>query len=199
MSAKFFHDDVLFLQRFLSCCGFYAGKLDGLYGSKTSAAEATFDAASDAAAAQHGSFDPRSETNIRSLQIKAQPLARRSLGALRQAGKAAKIISGTRSYAEQNALFRQGRFGNAGPIVTNARGGQSWHNFGLAWDIGLFPGGAYATADGPYEQVAPIAKVSGLEWGGDWRSFRDVPHYQVATGGQSVSAARLGFESGCRP
>lgn len=198
MSAQFFRDDILFLQRFLSCCGFYSGDLDGLYGPKSNAAEDAFEAASNAIAAEEGSFEPRSETNIRSLQIKAQPLARRSLGALRQAGHPAKIISGTRSYAEQNALFRQGRFGNPGPKVTNARGGESWHNFGLAWDIGLFPGGAYAEEGGPYELVGPTAKVSGVEWGGDWRSFRDLPHYQVATDGRPVSAGRLLFESGCR-
>lgn len=197
MSAQFFHDDILFLQRFLSCCGFYGGDLDGLYGPKTSAAEAAFDQTSATIAAQAGSFDARSETNIRSLQIKAQPLARQSLGKLIQAGHDARIISGTRSYAQQNALYRQGR-SNGRPVVTNARGGQSWHNFGLAWDIGLFDEGAYITDGGPYEQVSSIAKVAGLEWGGDWPSFRDMPHYQVATEGRSVSAARIGFEKGCR-
>lgn len=198
MSAQLFHDDVLFLQRFLSCCNFYADRLDGLYGPNTRDAEAAFDQASETIAAQEGRFDPRSEGNIRSLQIRAQPLARRSLKALLQARLEAKIISGTRSYAEQNVLFRQGRFGDPRPIITNARGGQSWHNFGLAWDIGLFHGGTYLTASAPYQQAAPIAKVAGLEWGGDWRSFKDMPHYQLATGGKAVSAARAEFEAGGR-
>lgn len=198
MSAQLFPDDILFLQRFLSCCGFYAGALDGLYGAKTAAAEAAFDAEGDRIAAAVGSFDKRSETNIRSLQTRAQALARRSLKALAAAGHEARIISGTRTYAQQNALFRQGRFGNPPPIVTNARGGQSWHNFGLAWDIGLFEGGKYLTDGGPYAAAAPAAKIAGLEWGGNWTSFQDMPHYQLATGGQSVSAARATFEAGAR-
>ncbi|MEO8506247.1 MAG: hypothetical protein ABI593_01300 [Betaproteobacteria bacterium] len=38
----------------------------------------------------------------------------------------------------QDAPYRQGRLGNPGPRVTNARDGQSNHNFGIAWDIGIF-------------------------------------------------------------
>jgi peptidoglycan LD-endopeptidase CwlK len=163
MSARLFKDDVLFFQRFLSCCGFYGGLLDGDFGPQTGAAEVAFDQRCQAIAGSEGQFDPRSETNIRSLRTDAQVLARRSLKKLRDAGKDARIISGTRTYAEQNALFRQGRFGNAGPIVTKARGGQSWHNFGLAWDIGLFEGGAYVTRDQPYRAAAPVAKIAGLE------------------------------------
>jgi len=197
MSARLFPDDILFLQRFLSCGGFYAGALDGLYGSQTAAAEAACDDAAERIAAAEGRFDPRSEGHIAGLQIAAQPLARRSLAALRAAGHSAKIISGTRTYAQQNALYRQGRT-TAGNIVTNAKGGQSWHNFGLAWDIGLFRDGAYLTASAPYEAASDVAKIAGLEWGGDWISFKDTPHYQLATGGRPVSAARKAFEAGGR-
>lgn len=198
MSAQLFPSDVLFLQRFLSCCGCYAGALDGLYGPLTSAGEDTFEAEAKAIAAKHGSFDPRSERNIRSLQTKAQPLARRSLAALHAKSIDARIISGTRTYAEQNALYKQGRFGNPGSVVTNARGGQSWHNFGLAWDLGLFKGGTYRTDSAPYAEAAKIALIDGLEWGGNWKSFQDMPHYQLDTGGKPVSATRASFEAGGR-
>ncbi len=198
MSAPLFPDDILFLQRFLSCCGLYAGALDGNYGAKTAAAEQAFDGEADRIATKHGTFDPRSETNLRSLQIKAQPLARQSLAALLAAGVATKILSGTRTYAQQDALYRQGRNSNPGNIVTNAKGGQSWHNFGLAWDIGLFQNGASLTKSAPYQAAASIAKIAGLEWGGDWTSFQDMPHYQLATGGKPVSAARAQFEKGGR-
>ena len=198
MSARLFTDDVLFLQRLLSCCGLYAGSLNGTYDAKTSTAEATFDQRCQAIAAAEGSFDPRSEKNIRGLRLDAQALARRSLKALRAAGFDARIISGTRTYAEQNALYRQGRFGNPGPVVTRARGGQSWHNFGLAWDIGLFNGGAYITTDAKYRQAAAAGKIAGLEWGGDWASFPDFPHYQVAAATRSIALARAQFEAGGR-
>lgn len=198
MSAPLFPDDVLFAQRLMSCCGVYQGALHGIFDAGTNSAEVEFENQANAIATAEGSFDSRSERNIRTLQLKAQTLARRSLKALHSAGHDARVISGTRSYAEQNALFKQGRFGNPGPIVTNARGGQSWHNFGLAWDIGLFVGGAYQTNDSLYRQVSSIAKVAGTEWGGDWKSLKDNPHYQVATGNQAVSGARTVFEAGGR-
>lgn len=202
MSYQFFHDDVLFLQRLLSCCGLYTDRLDGDYGPNTHDAEEKFGARSQAIADAEGAFDERSERNIRSLQLLAQPLARRSLKAIRakaaSAGMTAKILSGTRSYAEQNALYKQGRFGNPGPRVTNARGGQSWHNFGLAWDIGLFRDGRYIDADTQYRTVSTAGKVAGVEWGGDWVTFKDPPHYQAASHGRQVSGARAIFEAGGR-
>ena len=197
-----FPDDVLFEQRLLSCCGFYTHRLDGEYGTHTNDAEAAFDLRCEAIAATEGSFDARSEANIRSLRTDAQPFARRSLNALRarlaKDAMDARIISGTRSYTEQNTLFRQGRFGNPGPIVTRARGGQSWHNFGLAWDIGIFKNGAYVTRDADYNKVSGAGKVAGVEWGGDWKTFRDNPHYQIAAAGRSLGSARTEFESGGR-
>ena len=198
MSDRLFPNDVLFLQRLLSCCGLYANRLDGDYGKRTSDAEAAFEERCRAVALTEGGVDGRSEANIRSLQLIAQPLARRSLRALHGAGLDARIISGTRGYDAQNALFRRGRFGNPGPRVTNARGGQSWHNFGLAWDIGLFDAGRYVTADAKYQAAAPHGKIRGLEWGGDWKTFPDVPHYQVGAQGRSIMNARARFKAGGR-
>lgn len=201
MSQNLSTENVLFRQRLLSCCGFYTDVLDGLWGPNTDAADQAFLARSAAIAAAEGTFDVRTERNIVTLQCDAQVAARRSLGAIRAtlaAGSEARIISGTRTYAEQNALFRQGRFGNPGPKVTKARGGESWHNFGLAWDIGLFRNGAYLESSAPYLPLGPHGKVPGVEWGGDWISFQDVPHYQFGTAGQAVTAARARFEGGCR-
>ncbi|MEO7178597.1 MAG: M15 family metallopeptidase [Allosphingosinicella sp.] len=199
MSKALSKEDILFRQRLLSCCGFYTDDLDGLWGPNTDAADKAFDKLSDEIAAAEGRFDDRSERNIRSLQCDAQRAARRSLAGIRSDGTDARIISGTRTYAEQTELFRQGRFGNPGPVVTNARAGQSWHNFGLAWDIGLFAGGSYVKADRPYRDAAPRGKVRDVEWGGDWTSFKDFPHYQYGTAGKGVSAARVEFEKGGRP
>lgn len=87
-------------------------------------------------------------------------------------------MSGTRTFAEQDALFRQGR-DLPGKKVTNARGGQSNHNFGVAWDIGVFQNGQYLDESPLYHQVGNTGKGLGLEWGGDWTSFPDEPHFQV--------------------
>jgi peptidoglycan LD-endopeptidase CwlK len=199
MSQQLFKNDVLFYQRLLSCAGFYTDTLDGDWGKNTDAADKAFEAKSNQIATSLGIFDQRTERNIRALLPVAQDAARKSLKKMIGAGIDARIISGTRTYAEQNALFRQGRFGNAGPIVTNARGGFSWHNFGLAWDIGIFTAsGQYQTTSAPYNAASVHAIIPGLQWGGNWVSFKDPPHYQTAPAGQSISQARAHFESGGR-
>ena len=67
----------------------------------------------------------------------------------------------------------------AGQIVTNARGGYSNHNFGLAFDVGVFDGGRYLGESPLYKVVGALGRSLGLEWGGDWRSIQDEPHFQL--------------------
>lgn len=96
-------------------------------------------------------------------------------------------ISGNRSWEEQNALYAQGRT-KPGRIVTNARGGYSDHNFRIALDYGVFRGKAYldetepATAAKVHAACAVHARKLGLDWGGDWKSLKDLPHFEVSTG-----------------
>lgn len=116
-----------------------------------------------------------------------------------------------RTYKEQNDLFALGRTtanpngktanNPMGSKVTNARGGQSYHNFGLAFDIVLLKDakgtGKFDTAswetnvdfdgDGKadWQEIVTIAKQHGCEWGGDWK-FTDMPHFQK-TFGRSVT------------
>ena len=196
MSEHLFADDVLFLQRFLKSGGLYAGKLDGVWGPLTDAGHEAFLAQSDAIAAELGRFDGRSERLIASLHLPAQRSARGFLARVRAAGIDARLVSGTRSYGEQNMLYRRGRFGNPPPKVTNARGGQSNHNFAIAWDIGVFEGGAYIPDDPkPYRRAAEMGLTQGLEWGGSWKTFPDLPHYQLAVP-FSVAQTRGRFEAG---
>jgi peptidoglycan L-alanyl-D-glutamate endopeptidase CwlK len=195
MSAQLFGDDVVFLQRFLKCCGLYDGDLNGVWGSTTDSASSTFDATSEEIARELGTFDSRSERSIRTLQPKAQRAARAFLRRVIDAGINARIISGTRTYIEQDALFRKGRFGDPSPIVTKARGGQSNHNFGIAWDIGVFESGAYLGSSPLYARAAEVGRVPGIEWGGDWVTFVDQPHYELSTG-MSLKVVRVNFESG---
>lgn len=199
MSSPLFPDDILFLQRLLKSAGFYGGGLDGIWGPQTDAAITAFDARFAQIAGVEGTFDPRTERSIRTLHPKAQVLARRSLNVIRNSSINARIISGTRTYAEQNRLFAQGRFGNPPPVVTNARGGQSNHNFGIAWDIGIFSAkGAYLGNSPQYAtagQRAMNGGITNLEWGGNWTSFVDRPHYQHYTG-LAIGQVRLRFENG---
>jgi peptidoglycan LD-endopeptidase CwlK len=195
MGQPFFKEDVLFTQRLLKGSGFYDGKLDGTWGPKTDAAVTLFDERFRAIRGALGEFDLRTEGNIQTLHPKAQEAARRFLARVRGAGVDARILSGTRTYAQQNALFRIGRFGDTGRKVTNSRGGQSNHNFGIAWDIGLFEAGKYLQTLAPYDRAAELGLFDGLEWGGSWTSFKDRPHYQLPTG-LPIATVRELFEAG---
>ena len=107
-------------------------------------------------------------------------------------GKAmCRFTSTLRTFAEQDALY------NAKPQVTKAKGGQSYHNYGLAVDIVLIidkdGNGSYESAswdvksdfdgDGQSDwmEVVAIFKRYGWEWGGDWK-FYDAPHFQKTFG-----------------
>jgi D-alanyl-D-alanine carboxypeptidase. len=122
--------------------------------------------------------DQRSEKNIRTLAAEAQPLARELIEKAVLAGINVKIISGHRTYEEQDKIYAQGRT-SKGQIVTQARGGYSWHNFGLAFDIGIFSddGKTYYGEHKDYARVGVIGEKIGLEWGGRWK-FKDEPHFQ---------------------
>lgn len=196
MSRHLFGDDVIFHQRLLKAQGLYGGALDGCWGPMTEAADREFERRG-AELRLLGTFEPRSEHILAGLHLGAQASARRLLSLARSAGFTARLVSGTRSYAEQDRLHAQGRYGNAGPRVTNARGGQSNHNFGIAWDIGLFDAaGGYLNGDtgaeiAEYRRLGELARPLGLEWGGDWKGIPDVPHYQLSTGRSIVETRRL--------
>lgn len=141
-------------------------------------------------------FDFRTERNIRTLALSAQKEARFFMEKVFAASIKAKIISGSRTYSEQNKLFRQGRYNNPGPIVTNARSGRSNHNFGIAWDIGIFTtSGGYITEGAAYDHAAEAGMSEHLEWGGKWTGFVDKPHYQLKLG-VSLAVIREKFETG---
>jgi len=166
-------------------------------GPKTDAADKAFVTKSQQIADEYGSFDSRSETNILTLAPKAQKTARVFLGIFKTAHKDVRILSGTRTYAQQDKLYAQGRT-TPGNIVTNARGGQSNHNFGIAWDIGLFEQGNYIQTDAAYLALANIVlpQMTEIEWGGNWTTLKDHPHYQIKAISESIAALRTNFEAG---
>ena len=110
-----------------------------------------------------------------------------------------------RTFAEQDSLYAQGRT-KKGSKVTNAKGGQSYHNYGLAIDISLLVdkdgNGSFETAswdtktdfDGDkkadWQEIVTIFKKYGYEWGGDWK-FIDAPHFQKTFGKSIVDLLQL--------
>ena len=120
----------------------------------------------------------RSERMIATLLPHVRPYARALYFKARDNGIAINIISGTRTHAEQDALYAQGRT-TGGEIVTNARGGYSNHNFGIAFDIGVFSGNRYLPESPLYKAVGALGMELGLEWGGNWKTIVDQPHFQL--------------------
>jgi peptidoglycan LD-endopeptidase CwlK len=139
-------------------------------------------------------LDPRSAANIATLLPAAQRAARALLAAANDGrlgpGIFVKVIAGTRTYAEQDALYAQGRT-TPGPIVTDAPAGYSNHNFGIAFDVGAFNGGVYLDDSPIYAQVGALGRSQGLEWGGDFVSFPDEPHFQLRFSGSLAEAREL--------
>lgn len=91
-----------------------------------------------------------------------------------------RITEGFRSFERQNELYAQGRT-QPGKIVTNAKGGQSNHNYGCAIDIVFRKLGYDATKD-QWLALAAIGERHGFDWGGDWDEFVDRPHFELTLG-----------------
>jgi len=93
-----------------------------------------------------------------------------------------KVIQGLRTKSQQDVLYAKGRTVPGG-IVTNARGGHSYHNYGLAFDIcPVKQKTCEWNAIKIYTKVGSIGRKLGLEWGGDWKMFRDYGHFQYSVG-----------------
>jgi peptidoglycan L-alanyl-D-glutamate endopeptidase CwlK len=127
----------------------------------------------------------------------------------RLTGKALCRFSHTlRTFAEQDALYAQGRTA-PGKIVTRAKGGQSWHNYGMAIDIVLLVdtdgNGSYESAswdtttdfdndnNPDWDEVVYVFGLYGWEWGGNWK-FKDTPHFQK-TFGLTISEAKKRYDN----
>jgi peptidoglycan L-alanyl-D-glutamate endopeptidase CwlK len=113
------------------------------------------------------------------------------------ANMAVRIVQGLRTIDEQNALYAQGRT-KPGNIVTNAKGGSSFHNYGLAIDFAILTdkdgNGSFedlswdikrdndkdGTAD--WLEVVKVFEAAGWSWGGKWSSIKDYPHLEKTFG-----------------
>ena len=125
--------------------------------------------------------------DINQLHPQAKELAEKLVAYCATAGLQIKITDCLRSKAEQDALYAQGR-STAGSIVTSVKYPNSMHNWGIAFDFCRNDGyGAYYDEDGFFKKVGQIGKNLGLEWGGDWTSFVDKPHFQLSGWGSTPS------------
>ncbi|MGV3612278.1 MAG: glycosyl hydrolase 108 family protein [Fluviicola sp.] len=102
-----------------------------------------------------------------------------------------------RTFEEQDELYAQGRT-KPGKKVTNARAGESYHNYGLAIDVVEIK--PYFGYDKGYDQkrwslIGKEGKAMGFEWGGDFTTLVDKPHLQMTFGyteGQLLALVKKG-------
>jgi peptidoglycan L-alanyl-D-glutamate endopeptidase CwlK len=110
---------------------------------------------------------------------------------------ALRLTQVLRTIEEQNKLWEQGRtrlFDNNGKrlgIVTWAKGGNSYHNFGMAFDYCLLKdtdgNGTFEAVDWNEKrysaEIVKYFKSVGWQWGGDFPDGKkDYPHFQMTLG-----------------
>lgn len=110
---------------------------------------------------------------------------------------AIRIVQGLRTFEEQNKLYAQGRT-LPGPRVTNAKAGQSFHQYGLSIDFALLydkdKNGTYESlswdtlkdfdrdGESDWMEVVEIFEEAGYTWGGRFSTIRDNPHLEKTFG-----------------
>ncbi|MFO1519207.1 MAG: M15 family metallopeptidase [bacterium] len=101
------------------------------------------------------------------------------------------VSEGFRSEEQQMKLLHSGRG------VTRAKPGYSFHNYGLAVDV-VFQdkkGRPSWREEHDWKKLGQLGKEVGLEWGGDWKSLRDRPHFQLVPNGE-IGHVRKAYRQG---
>ena len=102
------------------------------------------------------------------------------------------VTSTYRDNDSQAALYAQGRTA-PGKIVTNAKAGQSFHNYRCAIDVVPMRHGKpiWDSKDAIWQTIGKLGKEAGLEWAGDWKRFKEFPHFQY-TNGKTLAQLQAG-------
>jgi len=104
------------------------------------------------------------------------------------------ITSTYRDNESQGELYEQGRT-RPGKVVTNAKPGESWHNYRCAIDVVPLINGKpnWDGSDPIWETIGELGERAGLEWAGRWRTFKELAHFQY-TGGLTLADLKAGKE-----
>jgi D-alanyl-D-alanine carboxypeptidase len=125
----------------------------------------------------------KSEPRLKGLHPKVRQAALELIRQAHQQGISLLITQGLRTIEQQAEIYAQGRT-KPGRIVSYAKPGYSYHNYGLAVDYCLLDdtGRAIWAVNHQWRTAAGIAKKLGFEWGGEWSDFKDYPHLQMTFG-----------------
>jgi len=123
-------------------------------------------------------------TNGKGLLPLVERQAYRLLVEMDKLGLPIRITEGYRTHERQSELYAQGRSAR-GQVVTNAKAGESYHNWGCAIDI-YFLNEGYKATNLQWKTLASVAEDLGFEWGGSesWEKagIVDKPHLQLTLG-----------------
>ena len=129
--------------------------------------------------------------NINDLNPKVKVLCEKFISECKKQNIDVLITSTYRDAASQNALYAQGRT-TPGRIVTNAKAGQSFHNWRVAFDfVPIVSGKAQWNDLDTFNKCGEIAESVGLEWAGRWKRFKELAHCQY-TGGLRLADFQAG-------
>lgn len=130
---------------------------------------------------------------ITDLHPNLQPLCQKFLDLCHAENIDAFITCTYRSDTEQNADYAKGRTA-PGKIVTNARAGQSKHNFTIdgkpaskAFDFAILEIGGvnWNPQSKPWKRAIEIGESLGLTSGSRWKSLKDYPHFELTEKGSN--------------
>ncbi|MCA9489736.1 MAG: M15 family metallopeptidase [Myxococcales bacterium] len=139
--------------------------------------------------------DPRNKLGSDNVNDTFAGMARSTLRAMRRENVDMQVTDGYRDYRQQDDLYAQGR-SRPGRVVTNAPGGRSWHNYGVAADLTFSDesGQPHWPENGDYAQLwrryGAVAQNNGLTWGGNWQN-PDRPHIEYHPGYTASQARQL--------
>lgn len=142
-------------------------------------------------------FNPaQSSRSVDALVMPVKKMALDFIHAAKLVGIDLLITCTYRCPQDQDKLYAQGRNGNPGKIVTNARAGDSLHQYRVALDVVPLRDGkpVWGTtgADGElWQRIGELGESVGLEWAGRWVKFREFPHFQF-TGGLTLADFKAG-------
>lgn len=193
---------VLRIQNKLNSLNFNVGNPDGIFGPKTTNAVTRFQSVNGLV--MNGVVDPRTRQQLfnpnpaddfsklptskelSALNPQVASMAQKFLNLCAAYKLDVTILVTFRSWDDQDVLYAQGRT-TPGLIVTDAEGGDSYHNWGLAFDCAPVVNGTVDWSDlAKFTQMGNIGQQVGLEWGGNWTTFKiqllDMPHFQYTYG-----------------
>jgi len=131
-------------------------------------------------------MDQNSEARLDLVHPKLAEKIRSMAEMLAQENIVIKVVQGLRSWDDQAKLYAEGRDdgGNVvdkSKVVTNAKPGTSWHNYGLAVDVAPFDAGIpdWNVEHPAWKRIVAVGESVGLTSGSTWRSFPDWPHFQL--------------------